>query len=309
VPSSRISASTRARVHAAARDLGYTPHAMARSLRMGRSNLILVPMPPYPPGPVIDSFMELLQARLRELGYTIILHGDRGGLGPKAARTWASLRPVGAIMWTDRLSAEALDVLRQAGTAAILGVGMRPTEVLPSLITEVGRGVGACAAAHLIERGHRTIGAVVPRAPGIRGLGLERLAGVEQVAAEQQVRVRRIELDYDEQQAARLARAWRRARERPSGLFTYNDEYAMLLLRAFDDAGIRVPQDVALVGADNLPLCTLLRPRLSSVHLDNQHAAQTIADKLHALIESRPPADLGLPISLDEPRIVIRESS
>jgi DNA-binding LacI/PurR family transcriptional regulator len=309
VPSSRISASTRARVHAAALDLGYTPHALARSLRTGRSNLILLPMPPYPPGQVIDSFMELLQARLRELGYTIILHPERGGLTVKAARTWASLRPVGAIIWTDRLSAEALEVLRRAGTAAFLGVGMQPTELLPSLITEVGQGVGECAARHLVERGHRFIGVVVPREAGIRGLGLERLKGVQRVCREHRVRLRQIELDYDEQQANRLAAAWRRPGAAPTALFTYNDEYAMLLMRAFEDAGVRVPQEVALVGADDLPLCTLLRPRLSSVHLDNQHSAHTIADKLHAMIESRSSEGLGLPISLDEPRMVVRESS
>lgn len=282
---------------------------MARSLRMGRSNLVLVPMPPYPPGPVIDGFMELLQGRLRELGYAIILHGDRSGLSVKAARTWASLRPIGAIVWTDRISAEALEVLRSAGTAACLGVGMRPTELLPSLITEVGQGVGACAARHLVERGHRFVGVVVPQASGIRGLGLERLSGVQAVARDHGVRVRRIDLEYDEAQAASFVNSWKRTRGKPTALFTYNDEYAMLLLSALEDGGVRVPDDLALVGADNLPLCTLLRPRLTSVHLDNQHSAQMIADKLHAMIESRSTDELGLPVSLDEPHIVVRESS
>jgi DNA-binding LacI/PurR family transcriptional regulator len=296
-------------VRAAATDLGYTPHAMARSLRMGRSNLVLLPVPPYPPGPVVDSFMELLQARLRELGYAVILHGDREGMSVKAARIWASLRPVGAIVWTDDVSPEALDVLRSAGTDAFLGVGSRPTELLPSLITEVGQGVGMCAARHLVERGHRAIGVVVPLEEGIRGLGQERLRGVQCVAREHGVAVKRIDLDYDEQHAGRFVQKWRRARRKPSAIFTYNDEYAMLLMRAFEDAGVCLPTEMALVGADNLPLCALLRPRLTSVHLDNQHSAHMIADKLHAMIQSRSSDGLGLPIWLDAPRIVARESA
>ncbi|BFO19008.1 hypothetical protein SHKM778_53960 [Streptomyces sp. KM77-8] len=51
-------------------------------------------------------------------------------------------------------------------------------------------------------------------------------------------------------------------------MFTYNDEYAMLLMRALQDAGVRVPEDTAMIGADNLMLGRLLRPRLTTVHLE-----------------------------------------
>ncbi|MFD4728027.1 substrate-binding domain-containing protein, partial [Streptomyces seoulensis] len=51
-------------------------------------------------------------------------------------------------------------------------------------------------------------------------------------------------------------------------VFAYNDEYAMLLMRALEDAGLRVPEDIAVVGADDLMLGRLLRPRLSTVRLE-----------------------------------------
>src|SRR5262249_53511284 len=95
---------------------------------------------------------------------------------------------------------------------------------------------------------------------------------------------------------------------RPTAVFTYNDEFGMLLMRALQDAGLRVPGDIALVGADDLPLCTLLRPRLSSVYLDIQASAQAIANRLHASVIAEGPID-PTPITLDEPRIVVRESS
>jgi DNA-binding LacI/PurR family transcriptional regulator len=303
---SRISAGTRARVQAAAADLGYTPHAMARTLRTGRSNLILLPQPPYPPGALLDAFMELVQARLRELGYLVVLHGDRAGLDVDAARLWASMRPVGAIIWSENVSAEVVEIMRRAGTRAFLGVGMQASPLVPSLLTQVGAGVGGCAAEHLAERGYTDLGVVVPREAGLVQLGLARLAGVERVARQRGLRVRRYDLDYDEHAAMEFARQCLAAP--PRAVFTYNDEYAMLLLRALQDAGIRIPDQVALVGADDLPLCRLLRPRLTSVALDVQASAQAIANRLHASVLAESPIDPA-PITIDEPRIVVREST
>ncbi len=73
-------------------------------------------------------------------------------------------------------------------------------------------------------------------------------------------------LAYTEQGAAELAARWPELGL--DAVFAYNDEYAMLLMRALQDEGVRIPQDVALVGADDLMLGRLLRPRLSTVHIE-----------------------------------------
>src|SRR3712207_1246937 len=91
VPDSRIGEETRARVHAAAKELGYTPHAMARSLRVGHSNLVLIPLASIPSGPLLEAYYDTLTTRLRELGYTVIFHADRCARGVEAARLWAAL--------------------------------------------------------------------------------------------------------------------------------------------------------------------------------------------------------------------------
>lgn len=52
------------------------------------------------------------------------------------------------------------------------------------------------------------------------------------------------------------------------GVFAYNDEYAMLLMRALQDAGVRIPGDTAVIGADDLLIGRLLRPRLSTVRIE-----------------------------------------
>lgn len=51
-------------------------------------------------------------------------------------------------------------------------------------------------------------------------------------------------------------------------MFAYNDEYAMLLMRALQEEGVGIPDETAVIGADDLMLGRLLRPRLSTVHIE-----------------------------------------
>lgn len=303
VAGSRISPDTAARVREAAVALGYIPHAMARSLRVGRSTLVLVPRMTSPPGPMLDSFQEALEGRLAELGYTVIVHGDRHVRGIAGARVWASLRPAGVIVETKRLTQAAVEVLRTSGATAILGLGWSPSRLVPTLVNDHGA-VGGCAASYLVERGHRALAAVVPADPQLLELGQVRLSGFRAAAAG--TPVERVDLAFDEAAAALVAARWARG-PRPDAVFAYNDEYGMLLLRALLDAGLRVPADVAVVGADDLPLCDLLRPRLTSVHLDAISSARSVAETLDGMVRgvlSRVP-----PLRLLRPRIVARESA
>jgi DNA-binding LacI/PurR family transcriptional regulator len=305
VPESRISPATAMRVREAADKLGYVPHVMARTLRAGRSDVVLVPRAPLPSGPLIDSFHESLEERLGELGYTVIIHGDRRVRGIAGARVWASLRPAGIIVGTERLTQRAVDVLRAAGTTAILGLGWSPSDLVPTLVVDHA-GVGGCAAEYLLSTGHRSLAAVVPREPRLLDLGLLRLAGFQEVATAREIEVERVDLAFDRADAASVAARWARG-PRPRAVFAYNDEYGMLLMRAVLDAGLGVPADVALVGADDLPLCELVRPPLTSVHLEVVSSARSVAETLHAMIQGkRPPAPA---MRLLQSRIVVRESA
>jgi DNA-binding LacI/PurR family transcriptional regulator len=303
VPRSRISPETADRVREAAGALGYVPHAMARSLRAGRSSLVLTPRMTSPPGPLLDTFQEALEGRLAELGYTVIVHGDRHVQGVAGARVWASLRPVGIIVETRRLTRPAVDVLRTAGTTAILGLGWSESLLVPTLVHDHA-GVGACAAEYLVSSGRRGLAAVVPRDPQLLDLGRERLAGFE--AAAGGLGVERVDLAFDPADAALVAGRWARG-QRPGAVFAYNDDYAMLLMRALLDAGLRVPDDVAVVGADDLPFCDLLRPRLTSVHLEAISSAHSVAETLNGMI--RGTVRQVPPLRLLRPRVVVRESA
>jgi DNA-binding LacI/PurR family transcriptional regulator len=126
--------------------------------------------------------------------------------------------------------------------------------------------VGHAAGAHLHARGRRRIGVVVPVEPGLDAFARPRLAGVRRALRATPATVRELPLAYAEDAAARLAARWRDLAL--DAVFAYNDEYAMLLMRALQDEGISVPGETAVIGADDLMLGRLLRPRLSTVHIE-----------------------------------------
>ncbi|MFC1409896.1 LacI family DNA-binding transcriptional regulator [Streptacidiphilus sp. N1-12] len=303
----RVGEQTRQRVRAAAEELGYIPHAAARSLRAGHSGIVLLATPEITLGPLFSEFFTELRAGLRDHGYTAVIYGDNSGDGgdraESAARIWAELRPTAVLAGVGTpLTPRSAELLRRSGTRAVITLADPPVAGVHALVLDQRR-IGATAAEHLLARGHRALGVVVPTDRSLDLFSLPRLAGVRE-AVDGGIRVERLDLDYTEQAAARLAADW------PglglSALFSYNDEYAMLLMSAFQDAGIGIPDEVALVGADDLMLARLLRPRLTSVQ-QLLPPGRTLADLIDRLIRhpDTPPEihDLGTA------RIAVRDSS
>ncbi|MEU8590786.1 LacI family DNA-binding transcriptional regulator [Streptomyces sp. NPDC048664] len=261
----RISEPTRRRVHEAAEELGYVPHAAARSLRVGHSRMVLMPAPSVPAGPLYSQFLNDLQWALGRLDYTVVQYGGMGLRGDQAARAWAELRPVAVVVPSGGLGPQGVHVLKRSGARAVVVMGPERIEGAHTLLLD-HREVGRSAGAHLVAAGRRRIGVVIPREAGHEVFSVPRLEGVRRAVEGTGATVTELPLGYREEAAARLAGRWRSLRL--DAVFTYNDEYAQLLLRALQDERVGVPDETALVGADDLLLGRLLRPRLSTVRIE-----------------------------------------
>ncbi|WP_320774587.1 LacI family DNA-binding transcriptional regulator [Streptomyces sp. CRN 30] len=262
----RISEPTRVRVRQAAEQLGYVPHAAARSLRAGHSRTVVMPAPVFPAGPLYSRFVGELQGALGRLDYTVVQYG--GGAGPygdAAARAWAELRPIAVLVPGPGLGPGGVEVLRRSGARAVVTFGPEAVEGAHALIMD-HEAVGHGAARHLHDRGRRRIGVVMPEEPGLETFSLPRLEGVRRALRGTGATLTELPLSYEEESAGRLAARWDTLRL--DAVFAYNDEYAMLLSRALQDRGVRIPARTAVVGADDLMLGRLLRPRLSTVRLE-----------------------------------------
>ncbi|MFG2629129.1 LacI family DNA-binding transcriptional regulator [Streptomyces sp. NPDC048473] len=278
----RISEPTRRRVREAATELGYVPHAAARSLRAGHTRMVLLPTVNFPAGPLHHRFFHQLESGLRRLDYTVVQYGSTGLDADDAPRAWAELRPVAVIApGTIALTPQGISVLRRSGAKAVITLGPRPVAGAHALVMDQ-REVGSCAIGHLLERGRRRIGVVMPEESGLGLFAEPRLAGARQAAQSHGARIEPLPLRYEEESAARLATRWRTLGL--DAVFAYNDEYAMLLMRALQDAGIEVPRETAVVGADDLMLGRLLRPRLSTVRMELA-TPQPLADLVDRLVQ------------------------
>ncbi len=269
----RISEPTRRRVREAARELGYVPHAAARSLRAGHSRMVLMPAPAFPVGPLYSRFINELQAALSLLDYTVVQHGTVGVHDDEAARAWAELRPVAVLVPGSGLGPRGVEVLKRSGARAVVTLGPETVEGAHALLMDHDV-VGYSAGAHLFDRG------AAGSAWSCRGAGARHVlraapGGVRAAVRGTDATVTELPLAHDEEAAARLAARWRDLGL--DAVFTYNDEYAMLLMRALQDEGVRIPEETAVVGADDLMLGRLLRPRLSTVHLELP-SGQELAD-------------------------------
>ncbi|MFF8594274.1 LacI family DNA-binding transcriptional regulator [Streptomyces sp. NPDC015220] len=261
----RISEPTRRRVREAAEELGYVPHAAARSLRAGHSRMVLMPAPSVPVGPLYGRFINELQWALGRLDYTVVQHGGVDLHGVDAARAWAELRPVAVLVPGSAIGPDGVAVLRRSGARAVVTLGPEPVDGAHALLMD-HESVGHRAGAHLHARGRRRIGVVVPEERGLDVFSRPRLAGVRRALDGTGGTVAELPLRYDERSAARLAARW--SDLGLDAVFAYNDEYAMLLMRALQDEGVRIPEETAVLGADDLMLGRLLRPRLSTVRID-----------------------------------------
>ncbi|MEU6366760.1 LacI family DNA-binding transcriptional regulator [Streptomyces sp. NPDC046931] len=261
----RISEPTRRRVQEAAKELGYVPHAAARSLRAGHSRMVLMPAPNVPVGPLYSQFINELQWALSRLDYTVVQYGGIGLQGDEAARAWAELRPVAVLVPGGGLGPQGVHVLKRSGARAVLTLGPERVAGAHALLLDHG-GVGHSAGVHLLARGRRRVGVVMPEEPGLEFLSRPRLEGVRRALSGTGATVTELPLAYEEESAARLAARWRSLGL--DAVFAYNDEYATLLMRALQDEGVDIPGETAVVGADDLMLGRLVRPRLSTVHIE-----------------------------------------
>ncbi|MFB4303856.1 LacI family DNA-binding transcriptional regulator [Actinomadura sp. NTSP31] len=277
-PNKSIPPATRERVLQAAARLGYTPYAPARTLRSGRSDIVVLVLPPWPQGPTVNDLVERAAEALTEAGYTLVTHVHSGGPDRLAAISVA-LAPA-ALVGLQPFSADELDGIRRIGTTKVFPPPESSADY-DLAVTLWSRGVGRLQAEHLIARGHTRIAYALPDDPRLSGLARGRLEGVTQACAEAGLPFPVVStVPLDTEAAARVVEAWRATASPSTAVCAYNDEIALAVLAGMRTAGLSAPADLAVIGADDITAARFAVPPLTTVAIDSGDVGADLARAL-----------------------------
>ncbi|MCK9902646.1 LacI family transcriptional regulator [Parafrankia colletiae] len=299
-----VSERTRQRVLAAAQELQYAPNASARALRAGRSNIVLVPMSRSAVIPGQDEFLENLDRELADRDLVLLMHGDRTTNGARGAHAWAELRPAAVYLDVSRGTPAAVELLRRAGVQAILLTGVPSVTYAPTVPLDPAA-AARLATQHLLTRGSRRLACLVPGG-ALAEVSARRHHAVVQVAAADNVPVERVDCELSSDSIAPVVGRWRDPAHRPDAVYASNDQFAILLIHKLLEAGLEVPQDIAVVGSGDDPLGAALRPALTTTSFVVPEIARVVASSIRRLLDGHD-LDPDMEAAL-RPRLVIRES-
>jgi DNA-binding LacI/PurR family transcriptional regulator len=270
-PHQSIPEATRQRVLDAAHRLNYTPLASARALRRGRSDVVLMLLPDWPVGPTLNTLTECLAAALLPHGLTLVTHThlrDR-----PLDDIWRALTPA-AVVRLGELGPVLNEQLRRAQVGVLVEVGHG--EDPGAGLNVPMRRVGWRQAEYLASRGHRRLGYASPGEARLETFRDNRLGGVREACVGLGLDlpdVRDVRLDTGD--ATTAVAAWHAAGV--TAVCAYNDETAIALLAGARRLGLRVPDDLAVIGVDDIPLARLADPPLTTVGVDARRAAEVMA--------------------------------
>ncbi|MBF6214464.1 LacI family DNA-binding transcriptional regulator [Nocardia puris] len=262
--SPKVSEHRRRAVLAAAQDLGYQPHMLARSLASRTSNMVGVMVSDLR-NAYFGDVVEGMDAAAQDAGLELILNtGRRSATRERTAlETLLSFRPGGIVLLSPVLPAAA--IREAARQCPIVLVSRNSSIAAVDTVNDDGEAGAALAVDHLAGLGHRRIvhfdgGSAFTAAPRRRGY----VAAMERHGLEPLVIPSEHTDDAGIAAVGKILKLFSR-NAFPTALVCGNDFNAVGAMSALEEAGLRVPQDVSIVGYDNSSLAALRHVSLTTV--------------------------------------------
>ena len=277
-----VAPATRARVQAALAELDYRPNLAARTLRQGRSGLLGLVVPEID-SPYFGELAGLLADAAERRGATLVVDQTRGDADrERRLLSGPSGQLVDGLLLSPWALSPAEVAARPAGVPLVL-LGERYDDADDHV--GVDSVVAARAAtAHLLSTGRRRVAALGLQPHLANQTALQRVTGYRQALADAggghdpalEVAVRRLHRTDGAEGMRRLLAL----PDPPDAVFCFTDELALGAMRVAWELGVRVPDDVALVGFDDVEDGRWSRPSLSTVSPDKAVLAEVAVDRL-----------------------------
>ncbi|MFP5235263.1 MAG: LacI family DNA-binding transcriptional regulator [Acidobacteriota bacterium] len=309
-----IGAETRMRVLKRMRELNYQPNLAARSLVTGRTWTLGLVVPDLL-HPFFAEIAKAISTEAQQHGYSLFISSsdEDPELEVQEIRQLLARHVDVLLIASAQTSAANLRLIEEQKTPYIL-VDRRFPELNANFIGVDDEAVGVLATSHLIQQGCRRIAHI--RGPQV-STGLGRLSGYEQALRSHGLKplaghVVSLGASGDhrgERGGYEAAQKLLQSKSRPDGLFCFNDPSALGAMRAILDAGLRIPQDVAVIGCGNISYSDFLRIPLSSVDQGSDSIGKSAGQLALSLADAGNKARVKPKIELVAPRVVARASS
>jgi LacI family transcriptional regulator len=302
-----ISPETRARILDAAQRMNYRPNQFARALTTNRSYLLAVVVPDL----MHSYFAEIcrgVETVAKPLGYqNLICSTDEDAVNEESEIEALLPRTDGLILASSASPTETKFYRRIIRERAKIVLIDRQLEGIkcPAVTTDDVK-VGELATEHLLNLGHRRVGhlkGTVASTAALRFEGYKKALAKHHISFDDDL-VR--DCGFTERDGYEATRAWLRQGDLPSAVFAANDPAAIGAMSAITEAGLRIPDDIAIVGGGNIHYGDMLRVPLTTVAWSTAEMGQSAARLLIDLVEGkRGTRDQHVIV---EPELVVRAS-
>ncbi|CAB3810156.1 LacI family DNA-binding transcriptional regulator [Paraburkholderia fynbosensis] len=277
----------------------YRPNVLARSLASGRTDTIGV-LTQTVSSPFYAEWLRGIEDGLSETGFTALFVSSRWNVKDEMARLeqFIARRVDGMILLHAQLDEPSLNEYSRHAPLLVLGRSLRNSATLASLPLDNVQGARD-ATRHLIEQGHRRIAFIA--GPPNHEDAIERLDGYRMALEEAGIGfdAELVEQgDYLETGGvAAMARLFARA-PAFSAVFCANDQTAYGARLTIFHRGLRVPEDISLVGFDDLPTSSYMTPPLTTVRQPTYEIGRLAAQGIVQMIRKQPIALNPIPLTL-----------
>jgi len=304
-----VSPTLRERVEIAIRDLDYSPNEIARSLKVKQTRMLAMVLPDIT-NPFFPEIIRGAEDTAFERGYFLLTANTDEQIG-RERRIVSALRSyrVDGILLASapgKDSSHIRSIMKGGISIVCLDRTVSGIKTDAVLLDNV-RGGRECVR-HLIQGGHSKI-AIITGSLTLQ-TGLERLRGYEEALRESDIEIDRslvLQGDFRDESGYRLGKELLQRQAKPTAIFVCNGVMTLGVLKAFEELGVRCPEDIALATFDDLAVDRSFHPHLTAVvqpgYEMGARAATILMDRVEGKLTNEP-----LVVRI-VPTLVVREST
>ncbi|MCA1178365.1 MULTISPECIES: ribose operon transcriptional repressor RbsR [unclassified Pantoea] len=277
-----VSEQVREKVEQAIRELNYAPSALARSLKINQTRTIGMLLTASS-NPFYSEVVRGVENSCYERGYSLILcntEGDEERMN-RSLETLMQKRVDGLLMMCTETHLPSAEILNRYPSVPMVMMDWAPFEGRGDIIQDNALLGGELATQHLIDRGYTRIACIA--GPQDKTPARLRLEGFHKAMTSSGLPVLPgyvVDGDFEFQGGFNAMNQLLTLELLPEAVFTSNDAMAVGVYHALFQAGLRVPQDIAVMGYDNIELARYLTPPLTTIHQPKDELGELAIDTL-----------------------------